>query len=327
MTLLALALGGCGGAGTSAPGAAGSTTSAGGGPAAPSGGVVGVVASGSPYAFTRVIVRDARGFEQSAQTDGLGRFVILPPLPPALVFNESTGDIEGTPLVPTPPTAFQVTHTDERRRLVGVILEGSNTCSVTPVSDLIVRIALGLRGLDLDDVVEQGGALPPITADELALVTAAVRARLNDAAADIPDLEWPLFDPLTTLFDADRRGFDALLDHLRVYRASAGPGYRLVAVGDDDSGRISDFDYTSEAGVVRIVSLEYDAIGNLVGYVLEEAVVPSSETPEAEALPALRACLHRFQGLLNQQPRLSLDGDWGAFCLPPRGHFWSGGLR
>lgn len=158
--------------------------------------VEGTAAQGAPLAGASISLRDAQGQYAASSADAAGHFHI---------------DVAGL----TGPFLLKAV-TPEGRVLYGMAPD-SGVANVDPYSDFLVRQWYGAHGGDADRAFAGRGSMPAAT--DMQTLDRSLTAKLaGDLSAQ--GLDAKQFSLLSTPFEADHSGFDALLDQSRVDAAA-----------------------------------------------------------------------------------------------------------
>lgn len=158
--------------------------------------VEGTAAQGAPLAGASVSLRDAHGQYAASSADAAGHFHI---------------DVAGM----TGPFLLKAV-TPEGRVLYGAAPD-SGTANVDPYSDFLVRGWYASHGSDPDRSFAGQGAVPAVT--DMQTLDRSLTARLAGSLS-AEGLDARQFSLLSTPFEADHSGFDALLDQSHVDAAT-----------------------------------------------------------------------------------------------------------
>jgi hypothetical protein len=175
--------------------------------AAPSTTISGTAASGAPFAGATVTLTDANGTQRSATAASDGRFTL---------------DASGL----TAPFALNATGTvsDAPTTLIAVSAEGPEegerkTLNVTPLTTAVAALLSDNNDpLDLTDPAKLKAKATPA---QIQAIVAALRSILGEVVAST-GASASTFDPMTTAFNADRTGLDAVLDAIKVSLSDRG---------------------------------------------------------------------------------------------------------
>jgi hypothetical protein len=175
--------------------------------AAPSTTISGTAASGAPFAGATVTLTDANGTQRSATAASDGRFTL---------------DASGL----TAPFALNATGTvsDAPTTLIAVSAEGPKegerkTLNVTPLTTAVAALLSDNNDpLDLTDPAKLKAKATPA---QIQAIVAALRSILGEVVAST-GASASTFDPMTTAFNADRTGLDAVLDAIKVSLSDRG---------------------------------------------------------------------------------------------------------
>ncbi len=171
----------------------------------------GTAATGLPIANATISVKDKHGNKASETTSQDGRYSV---------------DVTSM----TAPYLIKVGN-------LYSIATTSGNANVHPFTDMIIRNWFNVQGLDVDSVFAGTGAMPsPPTEIEIATIELVVRQILTPYMS-VANVDSSNFNLITTPFNADHTGFDAVLDTLIVTQPVT-PGGAVTIANSTSTGNI-----------------------------------------------------------------------------------------
>lgn len=152
----------------------------------------GTAASGAPLVSVTITVKDALGSTRSGSTGTDGKYSV---------------DVTGmtTPFLLRVPSGGNNLYS---------VATASGTVNTHPFTDLIIRNWYKVKGSDVDTVFGTPGALSPLpVAGEINTIEAVLR---NILATGLSQVGLTSFNLISSPFNADRTGFDKVLDNTTV---------------------------------------------------------------------------------------------------------------
>lgn len=242
----------------------------------PSGQLAGTAARGAPIAGARVVLKDHHGISRTATTTAAGRFTI---------------DVAGL----LPPFLLRVGTSSSA--LYGVA-SAEGIANLHPLTDLIIRVFYALLEVSIESAFDNLGSaseMPtPLQVSTLEQLIRRAIARWLQAAG----LDPASFDLITSPFDADGTGFDAVLDQTTVIG-------EVIRIADAATAQTSTVGYDG-LGLVRI-DTSVRGSGAQSGSSESTLIQVGSAWMDAEA--GVLAALGRFRDTVNTRGAALADSD------------------
>lgn len=185
----------------------------------------GTLAAGAPIPSATITIRDKKGNSATATSGADGTY---------------TADVEDNP-----PFILRVPHPDVSGKYIySHAAKGGVTANIHPLTDPIMRAWFRAQGQDIDDAFSGYGsstAIPIPTETEINIIKAVVKEVIKDLLKAVKDdlgtgITVDNFDPMTTPFNADSKGFDKVLDGTKINMSG---GTVSIAVTPDSTLEIA----------------------------------------------------------------------------------------
>lgn len=180
--------------------------------------VAGVSASGHAMAGALITMKDATGKSTVTESSDQGHFSL------------STAGLKGP---------FLIRADDGRGHVLFGTAAGPGGANVTPVTDLMVRTWFAIHGSTPETAFADMSAHPAPDAKSLSVLDKNFAALL-DKSLTAEGVDGQKFSLASTSFNADSKGFDAVLDHTTVVAGSH------LQLQDGLSGRMTDIGFSGK---------------------------------------------------------------------------------
>ncbi len=237
----------------------------------------GTAASGAPIANATVTVKDATGAIRTTTTDANGKYKV---------------DVSGT----TPPFLLKVD-----RPGGGPLFSVGSAAGVVNIhayTDLIIKTCYQVRGLTIADGFGNPAGNPPPDVVSIRVASGVVRGIVEKWMVD-EKIDPETFDLITSPFDANRVGFDKVLDRTAIQSDG-------VTITDGTVTQTSALAFNVSDGSVTVRTTT--AVGGVTSSSVASAILPNTPTKKA-AFEGAQASLKKLAEIVNSKGSQLADSD------------------